>query len=155
MKQKKDSILRYAVLVGVVALVLLAGWLVAHKENENYVHTPINYLLPEEAQVIEMIDTHEFRDGTTFVAAYIPPEVAEAFAQKLQGRNFVETPITEDVKWELSAISEAEATLNVVNGLWHFKDDTPEQFRGEQCYNYTFMIFDVDTGIFYYVESDS
>lgn len=155
MKRKKNHTLRYAVLTGVAVFVLIVGWLITRKENENYIHTPINYLLPEEAQIIEMIDTHEFRDGTTFVAAYIPPEVAEAFAQKLQGRNFVETPITEDVKWELSGISEAEDTLNIVNGLWHFKDDTPKQFRGERCYDYTFMIFDLDTAIFYYIESDS
>lgn len=155
MNQKKDPILRFAVLVWVVALVLLAGWLITHKDNENYRHTPINYLRPEGFQIIEMSDTHEFRDGTTFVAAYIPPEASEAFAQKLQGRNFVETPITEDVIWELSGVSEAEATLNVVNGLWHFKDDTPEQFLGERCYDYTVMIYDLDTGIFYYIESDS
>ena len=147
--------LRYAVLVGVVALVLLAGWLVTHKDNENYIHTPINYMLPEGFQIIEMSDTHEFRDGTTFVAAYIPPDASEAFVQKLQERNFVGTPIAEEVKWELSGVSEAEATLNVVNGLWHFKDDTPEEFRGEWCYDYTVMIYDLDTNIFYYIESDS
>ena len=142
-------------LLWAVALVLLAGWLITRKDNEDYIHTPINYLLPEGFQIIEMSDTHEFRDGVTFVAARISPETSEAFAQKLQGRNFVETPITEDVRWELDGIYETEAALNVVNGLWHFEDETPEQFRGEQCYNYTFMIFDVDTGIFYYVESDS
>ena len=155
MKQKKNPMLRYAVLVGVVALVLLAGWLVTHKDNENYIHTPINYMLPEGFQIIEMSDTHEFRDGTTFVAAYIPPDASEAFVQKLQERNFVGTPIAEEVKWELSGVSEAEATLNVVNGLWHFKDDTPEQFRGERCYDYTVMMYDLDTSIFYYIESDS
>ena len=155
MKQKKNPMLRYAVLVGVVALVLLAGWLVTHKDNENYIHTPINYMLPEGFQIIEMSDTHEFRDGTTFVAAYIPPDASEAFVQKLQERNFVGTPIAEEVKWELSGVSEAEATLNVVNGLWHFKDDTPEEFRGEWCYDYTVMIYDLDTNIFYYIESDS
>ena len=155
MKQKKNHTLRYAVLVGVAVFVLIVGWLITHKENENYIHTPINYMLPEGFQIIEMSDTHEFRDGTTFVAAYIPPDASEAFARKLQERSFTETPITEDVLWELTGVQEAEAALDVVNGLWHFKDDTPEQFRGERCYDYTVMMYDLDTSIFYYIESDS
>ena len=155
MKQKKNHTLRYTVLAVGAVLILALGWLIARTDKMDHVHTPIDYLLPEGTQIIQESDSHEFRDGTTFVAAHIPSEASEAFARKLQERSFTETPITEDVLWELTGVQEAEAALDVVNGLWYFRDDTPEQFQGERCYNYTFMIYDLNTCICYYIEYDS
>ena len=155
MRQKKDYSMLYGVLAGFAVFILVAGWFIIHIDRGNHVHVPIEHLFPEGTQVIEESDSHEFRDGTALAAVQIPPEASENFAQNLRRQNFVETPIAEDVQWTLTGVSEAEASLKVTNGLWYFSDDTPEQFRGEQYHNYTFMMYDLDTAICYYIEYDS
>jgi len=155
MRQKKDYSMLYGVLAGFAVFVLVAGWFITHIDQENHVRVPIEHLFPEGTQVIEESDSHEFRDGTALTVVRIPQETSENFAQELQRQNFVETPITESVQWALTGVPEAEASLKVTNGLWYFSDDTPEQFRGEQYHNYTFMIYDLDTAICYYIEYDS
>ena len=155
MKPRKDRSMLYAVLTGFAVFTLISGWLIAHNEQETHVRIPIDYLFPGGTQIIDESDSHEFRDGTALAVARIPQESSENFAQELQRQNFVETPIAEDVQWALTGVPEAETSLKVTNGLWYFSDDTPEQFRGKQYHNYTFMIYDLDTAICYYIEYDS
>ncbi len=93
--------------------------------------------------------------GAATDTAHIPPDASEEFAQKLREDGLKETPLSDFAQWQLQGVSEAEAAAQIINGLWYFKDETPEEFQGKYCHNYLFKIYDLDACIYYSIEYDS
>ena len=159
MKRKRDFVMLYAALAGFALFVALpvgcVSLLVINSDEEVHVSSPVSHLFPEGTRIIKEYDTHEFRDGTAVLEAYIPAEGRAAFVQALARRGFVKTPLIEKAQRAMRGDPEARRMLQVTNGLWHFIDETWEPSAGGYCENYTFMIYDFESGVFYYIESDS
>ncbi len=93
--------------------------------------------------------------GAATDTAYIPPEASEEFAQKLREDGFKETPLSDFAQWQLQGVSEAEAAAQVINGLWLFWNDSPEETSNGECTDFRIEIYDLDACIYYSIEYDS
>jgi len=152
MKAKRDYSLLYGVLAGFSLFVLFGGWFVVHTVR-NSPPGPFYGMFPDGYQVIEDRDTHFFRDGTRVLVLQIPAEASDSFATLLQENGFEKTPLPDPISWTVEGDPEVEAVTVVTNGLWWFHDRSPEDWGGYS--NYDLHVYDLDTGIYYLVESDS
>jgi len=152
-KQQKDFSMLYGALAGFTLFVLLVGWFVARTDWSSPAG-PMYGILPDGYQIVEDSDTHTFRDGTRTFIVKIPSEASDSFAAALEEKGFVNTPLPDDIYQKVKGDPEVKVVTTVTNGLWWFKDDSPEDIWGEYT-NYDLHIYDLDTGIYYYFESDS
>ena len=152
-KKQKDFSMLYAALAGFTLFVLLVSWFVARMDWSNPAG-PIYGILPDGYQIVEDSDTHTFRDGTRTFIVKIPSEASDSFAATLEEKGFVNTPLPDDIYQKVKGDPEVKVVTTVTNGLWWFKDDSPEDIWGEYT-NYDLHVYDLDTGIYYYFESDS
>ena len=152
-KQQKDFSMLYGALAGFTLFVLLVGWFVARTDWSSPAG-PIYGILPDGYQIVEDSDTHTFRDGTRTFIVKIPSEASDSFVASLEEKGFVNTPLPDDIYQKVKGDPEVKVVTTVTNGLWWFKDDSPEDIWGEYT-NYDLHIYDLDTGIYYYFESDS
>jgi len=143
----------YGALAGFTLFVLLVGWFVARTDWSSPAG-PMYGILPDGYQIVEDSDTHTFRDGTRTFIVKIPSEASDSFAAALEEKGFVNTPLPDDIYQKVKGDPEVKVVTTVTNGLWWFKDDSPEDIWGEYT-NYDLHIYDLDTGIYYYFESDS
>ena len=153
MKESRDYSMLYGALAGFTLYVLLVGWFVARTDGSSPAG-PMYGILPDGYQIVEDSDTHTFRDGTRTFIVKIPSEASDSFAVSLKEKGFVNTPLTDDIYQKVKGDPEVKVVTTVTNGLWWFKDDSPEDIWGEYT-NYDLHIYDLDTGIYYYFESDS
>jgi len=146
----------YGALAGFALFALLAGWLIAHTDRDGYVRSPLRYLFPEGTQIIEERDSHGgfHGDGVAFLAAQIPESASREFALLLQERNFTDLAVPEEIQYQLRIDPETCMAADISNSLWWFEDESPADCLGEYT-NYTFHAYDLDTSIYYYIESDS
>lgn len=156
MNKKRDYSMLYGVLAGFTLFVLFAGWLFAHIDWDSHVGSPVDYLFPEGTQIIEERDSHGgfHGDGVAFLSAQIPPEASQDFAFLLQERNFTDLAVPEDIQYQLRIDPETCIAADIPNCLWWFEDESPADCLGEYT-NYTFHAYDLDNGIYYYIEFDS
>jgi len=152
-KQQKDFSMLYGALAGFTLFVLLVGWFVARTDWSSPAG-PMYGILPDGYQIVEDSDTHTFRDGTRTFIVKIPSEASDSFAAALEEKGFVNTPLPDDIYQKVKGDPEVKVVTTVTNGLWWFKDDSPEDIWGEYT-NYDLHVYDLDTGIYYYFESDS
>ena len=143
----------YGALAGFTLFVLLVGWFVARTDWSSPAG-PMYGILPDGYQIVEDSDTHTFRDGTRTFIVKIPSEASDSFAAALEEKGFVNTPLPDDIYQKVKGDPEVKVVTTVTNGLWWFKDDSPEDIWGKYT-NYDLHIYDLDTGIYYYFESDS
>ena len=153
MKGSRDYSMLYGALAGFTLFVLLVGWFVARTDWSSPAG-PMYGILPDGYQIVEDSDTHTFRDGTRTFIVKIPSEDSDSFAAALEEKGFVNTPLPDDIYQKVKGDPEVKVVTTVTNGLWWFKDDSPEDIWGEYT-NYDLHIYDLDTGIYYYFESDS
>lgn len=146
MKQKKDRSLLYALLgcgVLLLPLILLIFRVAASINAEDHVYTPMAPYLPEGTKVIEEREI-VFRDRDARLSAQIPPEAAEEFVHVLREEGFEEREQADFLPEYSSVRSEVS---HISNGLWRV--DVPYEDL-----DVTFHVYDMDTGIYYYVLSD-
>ena len=72
----------------------------------------------------------------------------------LQERNFTDLAVPEDIQYQLRIDPETCIATDISNSLWWFEDESPDDCLGEYT-NYTFHAYDLDNGIYYYIEFDS
>ncbi len=145
----------YGVLGGLGLFVLLPLFTVLFFKGVGYIYSKAHPFYPEGTQLTRTDDRGFRAGGAATDTAYIPPEASEEFAQKLREDGFQESPIPENIQLQLRYVSEAETAAHIINGLWYFKDETPEEFQGKYCHNYLFKIYDLDACIYYSIEYDS
>lgn len=71
-----------------------------------------------------------------------------------QERNFTDLAVPEDIQYQLRIDPETCIAADISNSLWWFEDESPADCLGEYT-NYTFHAYDLDNGIYYYIEFDS
>ncbi|WP_312634641.1 hypothetical protein [Oscillibacter sp.] len=156
MAQKQDHSMLYGALGGFGLFVLLPLLNALYFTWVEYTHSEDRIVFPAGTQVTRTNDYDGFpANGTATITAHILPDKSEEFAQQLQKNGFQESPIPENIQLQLRYVSEAEAAAQVTNDLWYFQDDTPKEFSGGDCLNYTFEICDLDACIYYSIEYDS
>ena len=72
----------------------------------------------------------------------------------LQERNFTDLAVPEDIQYQMRIDPETCIAADISNSLWWFEDESPADCLGEYT-NYTFRAYDLDNGIYYYIEFDS
>ncbi len=160
MKRKRDFAMLYASLAGFLLFVVLpigCVSLLVRSSEETHVSSPVSRLLPDGAQIIEERDSHGgfHGDGVSFLSVQIPMKDSAEFVQQLKEKGFTDAPVPEDIRGKLSGDKETCAAANIAHALWWFRDDSPDDVC-LFCYtNYTFQIYDLNTGIYYYIEYDS
>lgn len=156
MVRKRDHSMLYGVLGGFGLFVLLPLLIALCFTWVNYVNSEDRIIFPAGTQDTRTDDYGGFpANGVATITSNIPSDKSEEFAQQLREKGFQETPISEYVQWQLLGVTEAEDAAQVTNGLWYFQDDTPKEFSGGDCFNYTFEIYDLDTCVYYSIEYDS
>ncbi len=119
----------YSVLGGFGLFVLLPLLVALCFTWVNYINSEDRIIFPAGTQVIRTNDYDGFpENGTATITAHILPDKSEEFAQQLHKNGFQESPIPGNIQLQLRYVSEAEAAAQVINGLWYFKDETPEEF---------------------------
>ena len=154
MKRKKDRSILYGALAGFILLALVfiiydisLPWYEC-SDFERYFSFP-------EGTPYHRTDTHGgfHADGVTILVAQIPLESSQDFVQVLRGRGFSDSPLPEDIRREISNYHEISGATNISNGLWWFQDESPTGHDGRFT-DYAFHIYDLDTLIYYYIESN-
>lgn len=153
MNKKRDLSMPYGVLAGFALFILFVGWVIAHTDW-NSPAGPVYDMFPDGYQIVEDHDTRTFRDGTKVFIVKIPLESSGSFAASLQEKGFANTPLPDDIYQKVKSDPEVKVVTSVANGLWWFEDESPEDTRGEYT-NYDLHVYDLDTGVYYYFESDS
>ena len=155
MKRKRDFAMLYAVLAGFLLFFgipfTLIVWATVREDNRPY------RLLPDGAQIIEQRDSHGgfLGDGVSFMSVQIPLKDSAEFVQQLKEKGFTDAPVPEDIRGKVSGDKETCEAADIAHALWWFRDDSPDDVC-LLCYtNYTFQIYDLNTGIYYYIEYDS
>lgn len=156
MARIRDHSMLYGVLGGFGLFVLLPLLIALYFTWVENTHSEDRIVFPAGTQVTRTNDYDGFpANGTATITAHILPDKSEEFAQQLQKNGFQESPIPENIQLQLRYVSEAETAAHIINGLWYFKDETPEEFQGKYCHNYLFKIYDLDACIYYSIEYDS
>ena len=155
MNPKKDRSMYYAAFISFILFILLVGWVVAHIDLESSAG-PAYALFPDGYQIIEKRDSHGgfHGDGVAFLAVQIPEESSQDFARLLQEENFTDSELPEPIQSQLRTDSETCMASDILNAFWLFEDESPEGNHGMYT-NYILHIYDLDTGIYYYMEYDS
>ncbi len=156
MARNRDHSMLYGALVGfgifagiLFLFVLRVAW---RDDINNKYYIPF----PEGTQVTQTDDHGGFHgDGIATITAHIPPDASNEYAQKLIEDGFMKTPISEYAHLQLRSVKEANDAIQVTNGLWYFRDDSPREFPNGNCENYLFIIYDLDACIYYSIEYDS
>lgn len=156
MARRRGHSLLYGVLGGLGLFVLLPLLIALYFTWVEYTHSEDRIVFPAGTQVTRTNDYDGFpANGVATITSNIPSDKSAEFAQQLQKNRFQESPIPENIQLLLRHVSEAEAAAQVINGLWYFKDETPEEFQGKSYHNYLFKIYDLDACIYYSIEYDS
>ena len=155
MNRKRDFAMLYAVLAGFFLFCgipfTLVVWATVREDNRPY------RLLPETAQIIEQRDSHGgfLGDGVSFMSAQIPLKDSAEFVQQLKENGFTDTPVPEAIQGKVRGDKETCAAADIAHALWWFRNDHVDS-ACPVCYtNYTFQVYDPNTGIYYFIEYDS
>lgn len=151
MKEKKDPSMLYAVLAGVCGFALLiCVWSWLDRGN----HAP-NITYPS-GSVISEIDTFGGFPafGIDMQIIQIPMDQSNEFIRQLQGKGMEETPLPEDLRYTLESDPDTSMLSEISNGLWWFRNDSSHDsgMLAGRYTNFTFIIYDIDTCVYYHVK---
>ena len=157
--KKRDYSMLYAVIVG---FLLFAGGFAALNYIRDFGGSWYNsrdfdrYFSFLEGTEYKHTDSHGgfLGDGVTMIVAQIPEEASPEFIQLLWEKGFTDTPVPEDIQYQLRIDPETCMAADISHSLWWFEDESPADCLGEYT-NYTFHAYDLDNGIYYYIEFDS
>ncbi len=111
---------------------------------------------PEGTQIIHQIDTHQGifrREGVAVLVAQIPERYVQTFGNRLRNEGFHSGNLMGE-SWELlCAIEAAREILDSENTLCNF-DDGAIAFVEEPFSEWEAAIYDLETGLFCFVEYD-
>lgn len=152
-KEQRDFSMLYGVLAGIALFALVAGWIITHTDWDSPAGSVYD-IFPDGYQIVEDRDSRTFRDGTKVFIVKIPSESSDSFSVSLREKGFVNMPLPDDIYQTVSGDPEIGAAADISNGLWWFKDRSPKEDRGKYT-NYTLHIYNLDTCVYDYFESDS
>ncbi len=112
---------------------------------------------PEGTQIIQQTDTHQGvfrRKGIRVVAAQVPETCIQQFGNRLRDEGFISGRPLGLTCEQLDTIEAARDILDAPNTLYNF-DDGAIAFIEEPCSDWAVAVYDLDTGLFCYIEYDS
>lgn len=114
----------------------------------------------EDGVLIRYEDTHEppFGDGDRIVIVQVD-DVQETILQIERTGQWNQLPLNEQGEEALGSLLQwfPDTQISTEHGYWFFLDRYAEKYGEPSSYsrNFTFCVFDTDSGLFYYYEYDS
>ncbi|MBQ2830872.1 MAG: hypothetical protein IJF15_07670 [Oscillospiraceae bacterium] len=153
MKRKRDFTMLYAVLAGFLLFygipITLIVWSAVSEDDRIF--------FPETAQIIEQRDSHGgfLGDGVSFMSVQIPLKDSAEFVQQLKENGFTDEPVPESIRKKVRGDEETCAAADIAHAIWWFRNDHVDSVSPSVYTNYTFRVYDLNTGIYYFIEYDS
>jgi len=155
---KKNRMSPFSVVVLIFSLlsVALFGVFLVYGIWMTSVYSNLRVPFPEGTQIIQETDTHRgfFRSkGIAVVVAYIPENYMQEFGNRLEVKGFAEGPPVGPARELLSAVEEVRYILDSSNTMVNYEDEALALVERpfSDC---SAAIYDLDTGVFCYVEYD-
>ena len=154
-------------LLGVVVFII---YIVFCLRYGKYIHisSKIEINIPLSAK-LEYIDTHGgfHGDGETFAKVYLTEKQSEKVKKNIENNeNWKRLPMSENLQNDVGQYLTAKMNMpSIENGYWFFLDRNSEAYNKydenemykEKRYssNFSVAVFDIDTNILYYHETDT
>lgn len=153
--RRKHSILRVVLILDFLcALLFFAFFVYAFWTASAPSH--VNVPFPDGTQILQETDTHQGffrRRGAAITVVQIPTDSVQAFGKCLIAEGFWEGYPYDEPLQRLKVIAEAKIALESDNVLWTYQDEAIALIE-EPYSDYFVAIFDLETGIFCYIEYD-
>ena len=114
----------------------------------------------QDAELLRFEDTHEppFGDGDCIVIVQVN-DVEDMILQIERTGQWNQLPLNEQGEEALDTLLQwfPDTQISTEHGYWFFLDRYAEKYGEPSSYsrNFTFCVFDTDSGLFYYYEYDS